>query len=378
MNKLRLPLFFLLAAAACSDKSLYNDAAKAFERHSYQQHSPGKVRELLETKGFSGLTVLDSRALLIKAKRQVRQKPPRSEVSSGLLAGYRNGAVYVFKVFQNSPAAAAGLKDGDRIVEIDGVKASPQAVAERMDAGFGFSLKTERRLAKGAALADAAVKREAFFFPLIFGFYEPGSETAYVKIGMFVQGSSATVISGLEALTGLGAKKIVFDLRGSGGGMPEEAAGLLAAFAPRAGAVLEIKSRHPGYCRNFEARGRGRFAGLKTAVLIDGATAMAAEIFAQSLRELAGARLVGGPTLGSVSVIRTFRLGRGTKGLELSVARLFPPSGLDLEGGGAAPDFQLELTRAQEKEIREEWGASSELALLGDRAYGKALEILSK
>ena len=247
-----------------------------------------------------------------------------------------------------------------------------------MDESFGFALKAERRTPKGGVPVAAQVKRTGFYFPLIFGFYDPDARTAYVKIGMFVQGSSATVMGGLEALAGLGAKKVIFDLRDNKGGMPDEAAGLLGAFAAKAGPVLELKSRHKGYARTYEAGGRGKFAEMKTAVLVDGTTAMAAEVFAQALKELNGARIVGGPTEGNVSLIRTFRLGRGQKGLELTVARMVPPSGVDLEGGGVAPDFKTELTREQEGELHEAWNAASETSLLGDRAYAKAMELLNE
>ncbi|HAT72450.1 MAG TPA: hypothetical protein DCS63_06515 [Elusimicrobia bacterium] len=378
MNKLRFSVFLLMAVGACSDKSLYPDAVKAFEKHSCQEYAPGRVREVLEAEGFAGLAALDRHAMVVRARRGIRQLPARAWVSSGLLTGYRDAAVYVVKVFQNSPAAAAGLKDGDKIIEIDGLKASPRAVAQRMDDSFGFDLKVERRLTKNGAPVEARVKREEFSFPLIFGFYEPESHTAYVKIGMFVQGSSAAVMAGLETLAGQGAKKIIFDLRDNNGGMPDEAAGLLGAFAPAAGPVLELKSRHKGYSRLFETGARGKFAGVKTAVIVNGATAMAAEAFAQALKELAGARIVGGPTMGNVSLIRTFRLGRGHKGLELTVARMSPPSGLDLEGNGAVIDFRVELTEEREKDLREAWQMSSETALLGDQAYAKALEVLKK
>ncbi|MBI5745042.1 MAG: hypothetical protein HY952_10900 [Elusimicrobia bacterium] len=378
MKKPFLPLLLLLGVAACSDKSLYPDAIKAFEKHSYLEYPAGQVRGVLEAKGFAGLAALDRHAAMVRSKRVVRQLPSRQAVSSGLLFANRRGGVYLAKVFQNSTAAAAGLKDGDKVLKIDGVAATPKEVAVRSDDSFGFVLETERPGVRGLSRATVQVAREQFVTPLIFGFYDPVAAVGYVKIGMFVQGSSATVLAGVEALTSLGAKKIVFDLRGNGGGMPEEAAGLLGAFAPKAGAVLELKSRHPGYCRTFQARGRGKYADVKTAVLTDGSTFMAAEIFAQSLKELAGARLVGGPTGGKVSLLRTFRLGRGAQGLELTVARMFPPSGLDLEEKGAIPDVDVKLTPEREKDMNEAWDDSVEAVLLVDKAYAAALETLSK
>ncbi len=371
------PLLALLLASACSDKGLYDDAVKAFERHGYRDYPAAEVRSVLEAKGFPGLAALDPHARLVPGRLPVRQREGKAPLSAGLLVGYDRGAVYVLKVFRGSPAEAAGFRDGDRVLEIDGQKASPQAVAEKMNDAFGFSLKTERSRPK-PAVTEARLKREEFYFPLVFGFMEPGTDTAYVKVGMLVQGSSAAVTAGLEALSSLGARKLVLDLRDSPGGVPAEAAGLLGAFAPKAGPVLELKSAQPGYSKVFEAAGRGRFAGLKTAVLTDAGTGMAAEAFAQALHELNGALLVGGRTMGDVSVMRTFRLGRGAKGLELTVARILPPSGLDLEGKGAEPDVRVDADEKTRQDLREAWGASSETALLGDRAYAAAVGALAK
>ncbi len=189
---------------------------------------------------------------------------------------------------------------------------------------------------------------------------------------MFSAGSSSAVITGLDALSGLGAKKVIFDLRDSAGGVPDEAAALLKTLTARAGPVLEIKSRHKGYRRLFEAQGGGAFAALRSVVLVNSGTAMAAEVFAQALRELRGAQVIGETTRGGVSLQKTFRLGAGGKGLRLTVARMFPPSGTALEGKGVEPDFKVELAGARAEELRRAWISASETALMIDPVYAKA------
>ena len=377
MKKIFLPVLFFLGAAACADRSLDRDIVKVFGRHSYQEHAPQKITELLRSGGAAGLKLLDRHAEVVAARKELGELPDTAGVSAGLLAAEAGGGVYAAKVFRGSPAEAAGLRDGDRILEIDGMKAVPAALSERLR-GRVFKLKVERRILKGPVVMIADVKREHFSFPAIFGLYMPGSRTAFVKIGMFYQGSGASITSGLEALSRLGAKKVIFDLRDCAGGAPDETAGLLAAFAPKAGPLLEIKSRHKGYSRLFEAPGRGRFAGLKVAVLVNSGTAMTAEVFAAALRDLSGAAVIGGLTKGEVSLTRTFRLGRSRKGLTLTVARLFPPSGADLEENGLEPGLKIVLSPAREAELKAAWAASSETALLTDPVYKKAQEILTK
>jgi carboxyl-terminal processing protease len=157
--------------------------------------------------------------------------------------------------------------------------------------------------------------------------------------------------------------------------VPEEAAGILGAFAPKAGPVLEIRSRHKDYSRLFEAQGRGRFASLKAAVLVDPGTAMAAEAFASALRELCGAAVIGETSAGNVSIVKTFRLKGGALGLTLTVAKIFPPSGKDLEEKGLDPDSRIVGPLRTRSGIGGNFGESS---LLNDPAYNKARELLAK
>ena len=376
MKKILLPVFLFLTAAACADRSLDADIVKVFERHSYEAQSPQKIADALKPRGFSGLAALDRHAKVVAAPKKLKGLP--GAVSTGLLLGARDGGLYVVKVFQKSPGAAAGLKDGDRIVEINGALTAAGDAFGRLADRAGFAVKAERRTRGGSVIVAAAVKKEYFSFPVIFGFYEPATKTAFVRIGMFYQGSAGVVAAGLDALTRLGAKKVIFDLRDNAGGVPGEAAGLLKEFAPKAGPVLEVKSRHKGYCQFFEAPGRGRYASLKAAVLVNSGTAKAAEAFAAALGELAGAPIVGEATRGDVSLVKTFNLGRSKKGLKLTVARIFPPSGADLEEKGVRPDVDPGLTPGEIEKTRSAWAASGETALLGDAAYDKALEVLNK
>lgn len=362
-----LLLFFACFAAACSGKLPEQEVLKIFSRHSCEEHSPLKISGLLKEKGAAGLKELDSRALVLKARRPVKARPPVSDFSSGLLVAERPGGLFILKVFKDSPGAAAGFRDGDRILALDGEPASSDAVRRRISGSVGFLLRAER---EGAAL-EARVARDDFFFPPNFGFYDRRTRTAFLRLGLFFEGSAEAALAGLDAMRRVGAVNVLFDLRNNPGGVPAEAAEVLKAFAPKAGPVLEIRSRHKGYCALYEAAGKGRFSGLRTAALVDSGTSMAAEVFARSLKELSGAVLVGEAGAGSVSLVRSFSLGDG-RGLELTVARLLPPSGLDLEGKGAEPD-----RRAAGPVSGRVWDDSRETTLLGDEAYAAAASLFA-
>lgn len=355
-------LFLTLFAAACSGKLPEQEVQNIFSRHSYEEYSPANISALLKEKGAAGLKELDRHALVLKARRQVRARPSDRNFSSGLLFGERRGGLFILKVFSDSPGAAAGFRDGDRVLALDGEAASPAVIRRRVEGGAFYRLKAEHRGAAGPVEADVA--RNDFFFPPSFAFYDRDSRTAFLRLGLFFEGSAKAVLAGLDALYRVGAVNVIFDLRDNPGGVPAEAAEILRAFAPKAGPVFEVRSRHKGYSALYGAAEKGRLAGMRPAAIVNSGTSKAAEVFARSLKELSGGSLVGEPMAGSVSLVRAFSLGDG-RGLELSIARMFPPSGLDMEGKGAEPDLKAGAPGRV-------WDDSRETTLLGDAAYAAA------
>lgn len=361
-------LFLLTAAAACSGKLPEDRVQTIFARHSFEEHAPQKIAAALKEGGAAGLTALDRRAAVLRDKLPLKARPGDKNISSGLLLGERAGRMVLLAVFPGSPAWEAGFRGGDAVLAINGAEPSPEAASGAIAKSTRFTLKIQRPGLPGPL--EAEVQRGGFFFPKVFSFCDREGRSAFLRLGLFYEGSAEAALAALKAAADCGAERLVIDLRDNQGGVPAEAAAVLKAFAPAPGPLLELRSRHAEYAALYGAVARGRYAGLKTAVLVNSRTSMAAEVFALALREKAGAPLVGGRTAGSVSLTRAFALGDG-RGLRLTVARLFPPSGTDLEGAGAAPDAATGEPGAGV------WDNSRESALLGDPAWQKALELLS-
>lgn len=357
-------LLLVVALTACSGKLPEQEVQKIFASHSYTEYPPERIAAALKD-GGAGLAALDPRAAVLAARVPLKARPSEKSISSGLLLGERAGGLAVLKVFEGSPAAAAGLRAGDAVLAVNGAPPTAAAVMSGIGRSSGYTLRVQRA---GGAPFDAAVARTTFFFPPVFAFYDEATRTAFLRLGLFYEGSSEAALSAAAAAAARGAERLVIDLRDNQGGVPAEAAAVLKAFAAAPGTVLEVRSRRQGYAYLYAAERRGRYAGLKVAALVNGGTAMAAEAFARALKETSGAVLVGEKTAGSVSITRAFALGDG-RGLRLTVARLFPPSGTDLEGAGAAPDAAAAGQALP-------WDNSREATLLGDPPWLKALEAL--
>lgn len=363
----KLLLLLLSAAAACSGKLPEAQVQNIFARHSFEEHAPEKIAAALEEGGAAGLAALDRRAAVLGEKVPLKARPGDKNISSGLLLGERGGRLALLAVFPGSPAWEAGFREGDVVLAINGAEPSAEAARRALSKDTRFTLATQRP--GQARPLEAEVQRSGFFIPKVFSFCDKESRAAFLRLGLFYEGSAEAALAAVRAADDCGAERLVIDLRDNQGGVPAEAAGVLKAFAAGPGPLLELRSRHAEYAALYGALARGRHAGLKLAVLVNGRTSMAAEVFALALREKAGAALVGGRTAGSVSLTRAFALGDG-RGLRLTVARLYPPSGTELEGVGAAPDAP-----AGDPGVVV-WDNSREVTLLGDPAWLKALELL--
>jgi len=371
MKKTSTLLIALTLLAACAYKLPEEQVLKIFARHSFREHDPEKLRTLIKGNGIAGLKLEDKYAEVVKSKRRVRLAPQKPEPSAGMLVGLKGGTYFLLRVFKGSPAEAAGLKDGDRLLAVDSAAAGSEEFFKTLSLKREYKVKAARRSKTGISEFETEVKAGEFSLPLVFGFFEPGTGAAFVRIGLFFEDSASIAAAGLAGLQKSGAKSIILDLRGNKGGSPEEAAALLKLFAAKPGPVMAITSRHKGYTQVYEAAARGKFAGMRVEVLVDKATSMAGEVFAASLKEIAGATVIGGKTAGNVSIQKTFSLGE-SRGLRLTVARLVPPSGMDLEETGLFPDFPVDPVG------RTAWVPVTSDAMLWDPVYLRALELLAK
>lgn len=371
MIKIKILTAVLVLLAACAKKLPEAQVLRIFERHSFKECNPEKLKALMRDSGLAGLKLEDRYAEVVQPGGKEKVPLVKPEPSAGMFAAVKGGSYYLLKVFKGSPAEAAGLMEGDKLLAVNSARPGSKEFLAALSGSGGLRFKVSRRAKGGVSELEAEVKGAEFYLPAVFGLYEPEAGAAFVRVGLFFNGSASMIEKGLASLEKAGAKNVIFDLRGNKGGNSLEAAAVLALFTPKAGPVMGLISRHKGYTRPFSAPGRGRFAGLRVIVLTDGSTSAAAEVFAASFKEMAGAAVVGGKTAGSVSMQKSFSLGDG-RGLRLTIARLAPPSGKDLEEAGLAPDSQVEASG------RAAWSAAPPDALLRDQAYLRARELLAK
>lgn len=336
-------LFFL--PAACNTRKINPDEiTDILERHSYAETDFQALRRALAAGGISALAGIDPHAGIIDPKkRPERDYPVPMNKGCGLLVFREGGKTLAARVFEGSGAFLAGIREGDNLLGFEGKEASSFSDARLNSLLFGsprggFTVRFEKKGEKGVSVSEARLTRDFGLYPNVWGFVLPGSNTGYIRIMTFSMKASAALKKQLASFAQSGVRELALDVRHNSGGSLEELAGSLGLFSDGKKLVFKTVSRHPGYSRNFAPHGAGAGAGMKIRILADSRTLSRAEIFVAALKEMTGAIITGTSTAGNVSITKTFRLSDG-RGLKLTVARMFPPSGLELEGKGVRPDF---------------------------------------
>jgi len=267
--------------------------------------------------------------------------------------GYR-----VVRVVPGSPALAAGLRAGDRILSADGVPVTGVSVTG--DASRAERYRDSSRLAAShvaltlwrAPYGDTVqvrVARAAWHVPAVSEHGLVADSVGYVRLSTISAKSADELERSVDALLRRGAQSLVLDLRGNAGGLFEEGVRVAGLFLPRQAIVSSLVGRGGTDTEPYRVR-HSRWTALPLTVLVDARTASAAEVIAAALHDHGRALLVGTPTYGKGLVQRVVRLSRDIS-LRLTTARWLTPKGISLERrsgtgasarGGLVPDVLLD------------------------------------
>ena len=240
----------------------------------------------------------------------------------------------IAQVFDESPAKRAGVKVDDRIVSVDGrpLKGLAQeAATARVKGPKGSDVKLG--LKRGRRELTVTVTRATVSVPQVASKVVDykGAKYGVVALAQFGGGAHAEVYAAIRKVTKRGAKKLVLDLRGNGGGLVTEAQ-LVASGFLKDGAIVTTRGRNVAE-RTLKATGDPVAASVPLVVLVDKDTASASEIVAGALQDRGRAKVVGTKTFGKGVFQEVVELSNGGA-LDITAGQYFTPSGKNLGGKG--------------------------------------------
>ncbi|MBL7964769.1 MAG: S41 family peptidase [Flavobacteriales bacterium] len=248
----------------------------------------------------------------------------------GALIRKKGDHVVVSEPYEGYPAMKAGLWAGDEILEVDGRKVKGMDTDEvskllKGQSGTSVKLVTQR---EGQAPLTHTLTREEIKIPDVpyKGIIDEAEQVGYLKLNSFTQTAGQEVRTAVKELKEKGAKKIILDLRGNGGGLLREAVNIVNLFVPRNELVVETKGRIAEWDKAYKTLGEPMDAEIPIVVVVDEHSASASEIVSGALQDLDRAVIVGERTYGKGLVQQTRDLYYNAK-LKVTVAKYYIPSG---------------------------------------------------
>lgn len=254
----------------------------------------------------------------------------------------KNGIITVLEPFDESPAKEAGIRQGDKILKIDGKDITglrDEALVASMIKGQENTetVLTILRDSEKSAF-DVRVVRKKIKAIRNIRSQMLENNIAYIKLIMFDENISENFIGQLNKLVDQGAKSLIIDVRDNPGGLYNEVVSLADRILPK-GTIVYTEDRQGK--KNYQKSDATELK-LPIVVLTNGNSASASEILVGAIKDFKKGILIGTKTFGKGLVQTTYRFDDGT-GLKVTIARYFTPSGVCIHGAGIKPDIEIKL-----------------------------------
>lgn len=239
-----------------------------------------------------------------------------------------DGDVYISEPYEGFPAQKAGLIAGDKILKIDGKSLNEKNQEDiskllKGQSGTPLTITYERNGDK----TDVELNREEIKIPDVPYYGMLNEDVGYIRLTSFTQTASKEVKTAFMELKGeKGMSKLIFDLRGNGGGLLREAVNIVNFFVPKGQEIVSTKGKISEWDQTHVALNEPLDAEMPLVVLVDGGSASASEIVSGAIQDLDRGLVVGNRTFGKGLVQQTRDLQYNSK-LKLTVAKYYIPSG---------------------------------------------------
>jgi len=260
----------------------------------------------------------------------------------GAYIGLRDNILTIIAPIAGSPAEEAGLKPGDKILEIDGdstegMNTTEAALTIQGVAGTPVTLLVLHD-GEQEPVEITIVRREITLTSVI---SERKDNIGYIRITQFLQKTNQELLEALKSLTEQGEiDGLVLDLRNNPGGLLDTAVDITSQFISQ-GTVVDVVDSD-GVHHPERVRRGGSATKVPMIVLVNEGSASASEVLAGALQDYGRAKLAGTKTYGKGSVQIITNLKDGSA-LHITIARWYTPNGRLIDGIGLTPDIPSEL-----------------------------------
>lgn len=248
------------------------------------------------------------------------------------------GGVLLVDVYDNGAGYQAGLRSGDRVVNVDGrditgMELSSAVALIKGDKGTSVTLEVIRGTERltFSAVRDA-VEAKTVSYTLL------DNNIGYLSISQFEEVTTNQFKAAVEDLQSQGMKGLVIDIRNNPGGLLDTVVGMLKYMLPD-GLIVYTEDKQ-GNRKEYKGQDNDEF-NLPLAVIVNGNSASASEIFAGAIQDYGKGTIIGTQTYGK-GIVQTVKPLTDGSAIKFTIAKYFTPKGQDIHGKGVTPDMVVE------------------------------------
>lgn len=275
-----------------------------------------------------------------------------------------DGLVEVYKIFEGTPAQEAGMQVGDLVTGVDGVT-DFETLDDCVNLVHGEAgTSVVLTILRGDETFDLTVERQNIEIPTV-SYKMLDGNIGYIQITQFEKATVDQFNNAIADLEAQGMSSLIMDLRDNPGGDYSTVVSMADRVLPQ-GKIIITEDKNGS--TNTEYSDQENQLSLPMAILVNGNSASAAELFTGAIQDYGLATVIGEQTYGKGVVQSIFNLPDGS-GMKFTTEKYYTPEGRDIDGVGITPDIVCELS--------EDAYEDGVLVEEKDNQLQKAIEVLS-
>ncbi|MEO7456960.1 MAG: S41 family peptidase [Gemmatimonadaceae bacterium] len=261
-----------------------------------------------------------------------------SQQTNGKYAGIgmqiedQQGAITISKVFPHTPAEAAGVREGDKILFVDSLATrgwTTQKVSDYLIGTAGTKVTVKFGRPGVPEPITTSFTRQVIHIPAVPFAIVLDNRIGYVPVQRFNETSAEEVRAAVASLQKEGVKGVILDMRGNPGGILDQSITMSNLFLASGQEIVSVRARQ-NETQSYGTRGNPAFPSLPVTVLTDEYTASASEIVAGALQDHDRALVVGQTSFGK-GLVQTLYPLDGGYALKITTAKWYTPSGRSIQ-----------------------------------------------
>lgn len=291
------------------------------------------LEKLTEDAIVKVLADLDPHSIYISKDEVKKMNEPLQGSFSGIGIQFNvlRDTLMIVATIPGGPSEKAGLRAGDRIVEIDdenvaGIGMSSTDVQKKLRGEKGTRVKLAIKRKKEKKFLDFVIIRDKIPIHSLDAAYMFNHEIGYIKLNRFAMTTATEFLDALTELQEQNMKSLILDLRGNGGGFMGAAIAIVDQFLDANKLIVYTEGSSVSTRRESKSSYNGQFKNGKIVVLLDEGSASASEIVSGALQDWDRGIIVGRRSFGKGLVQRQFSLTDGSM-IRLTTAHYHTPTG---------------------------------------------------